>query len=242
MDHYSVVGWMDECFFRPLLCTIKAKLGRGQPGLLRWSWDETLPQCSIDRSTLHTAAYHATSELAVAPQCGGGCGPVHKPLAYHAGAQHSFPCGDNAVAQMAEQTSNKGCTNVCIKSGTSKWTFHEPQKLWQDNRFASQSPTQMAAHGELTSSHQITEVNLCVEALGKTSHTIPPLFTQLWWVPGGTKTGKIVNGITVTAENVLNSPQRRWDHKREFQYQGVNLKSAELTGISDYKPLHLHLH
>ena len=41
-------GWMDEWCFRPLFCTIKAELGRGQPGLMRWSWDETLPQCSID--------------------------------------------------------------------------------------------------------------------------------------------------------------------------------------------------
>ena len=53
---------------------------------------------------------------------------MHKPLAYHIGAQHSFPCGDNAASQTAEQMANKGCTNVCIKSGTSKWTFHEPQK------------------------------------------------------------------------------------------------------------------
>ena len=26
-------GWMDERCFRPLFCTIKAELGRGQPGL-----------------------------------------------------------------------------------------------------------------------------------------------------------------------------------------------------------------
>ena len=58
---------MDERCLRPLFCTIKAELGRGQPGLMRWSWDETLPQCSIDRSTLHTAAHRATSELAAAP-------------------------------------------------------------------------------------------------------------------------------------------------------------------------------
>ena len=48
-------------------CTIKAELGRGQPGLMTWSWDETLPQCSIDRSTLHTAAHRTTSELAATP-------------------------------------------------------------------------------------------------------------------------------------------------------------------------------
>ena len=34
---------------------------------MRWSWDETLPQSSIDRSTLDSAAHRATSELAAAP-------------------------------------------------------------------------------------------------------------------------------------------------------------------------------
>ena len=58
-----------------------------------------------------------------------GCGPVHKPLAYHTGARRSFPCGDNAAPQMDEQTVNKGCTDMCIKRDTSKWTFYEPQKL-----------------------------------------------------------------------------------------------------------------
>ena len=28
-------GWMDERCFRPLLCTVKAELGRGKPGLMR---------------------------------------------------------------------------------------------------------------------------------------------------------------------------------------------------------------
>ena len=28
-------GGMDERCFRPLLCTVKAELGRGQPGLMR---------------------------------------------------------------------------------------------------------------------------------------------------------------------------------------------------------------
>ena len=53
--------------FRPFFCTIKAELGWGQPGLMRWIRDETSRQCSIDRSTLHTAAHCATSELAAAP-------------------------------------------------------------------------------------------------------------------------------------------------------------------------------
>ena len=33
-----------------------------------------------------------------------GCGPVHKPFAYHAEALRSFPGGDNATPQTAEQT------------------------------------------------------------------------------------------------------------------------------------------
>ena len=61
--HHCIVlmdGWMDERCFRPLLCTVKAELGRGQPGLMRWIWDETLPQSSIDRSTFYSAAHRAT--------------------------------------------------------------------------------------------------------------------------------------------------------------------------------------
>ena len=45
----------------------------------------------------------------------GGCGPVHKPFAYHAGARRSFPGGDNATPQTAKQTANKGCTIVHLK-------------------------------------------------------------------------------------------------------------------------------
>ena len=60
-------GWMDERCFRPLFCTVNSELGHGQPGLMRWIWDETLPQCSIDRSTLHTAAHRVTSELVATP-------------------------------------------------------------------------------------------------------------------------------------------------------------------------------
>ena len=36
-------GWMgDERCFRPLLCTVNAELGRGQPELMSWIWNETL--------------------------------------------------------------------------------------------------------------------------------------------------------------------------------------------------------
>ena len=59
-------GWMNGVLGH-FFCTTKAELGWGQPGLMRWSWDETLPQCSIDRSTLYIAAHCATSELAAAP-------------------------------------------------------------------------------------------------------------------------------------------------------------------------------
>ena len=58
---------MDERFLGHFVCTIKAELGRGQPGLIRGRWDETLPQCSIDRSTLHTAAHCTTSDLVGRP-------------------------------------------------------------------------------------------------------------------------------------------------------------------------------
>ena len=62
-----IIGWMDERCFRPLLCTVKAELGRGQPGLMRWIWDETLPQSSIDRSTFYSAAHRATKWARAAP-------------------------------------------------------------------------------------------------------------------------------------------------------------------------------
>ena len=61
-------GWMDERCFRPLLCTVKAELGLGQPGLMRWIWDETLPQRSIDRSTFYSAAHRATKWAIGRPQ------------------------------------------------------------------------------------------------------------------------------------------------------------------------------
>ena len=58
----------------------------------------------------------------------GGCGPVHEPFTYHAGAPHSFPGGDNAALQTAEQTANEGCTIV-----HQKWSLqvdiHEPLNL-----------------------------------------------------------------------------------------------------------------
>ena len=41
--------------------------------------------------------------------------------------------------------------------------------------------------------------------------------------------------MALVAENVLNSPQKRWDRIRErSNTRGVNCESAELDGISDY--------
>ena len=65
------------------------------------------------------------------------------------------------------------------------WILHEPQEPWQDDQFASQYPTQMVAHGKLTSSHQITEANSCVEVLGKnlSYHTasVHLVVMGTWW-------------------------------------------------------------
>ena len=59
-----------------------------------------------------------------------GCGPVHTPFAYHVGNQR----GGNALPQTAEQTANKGCTHVCIKTNTKKpgaMTIGSPQSPTQ---------------------------------------------------------------------------------------------------------------
>ena len=79
---------------------------------------------------------------------------MHKPFAYHAGAPRSFTDEDNTVPQMAQQTTNKGCTNVCIKGGASQWTFMKYKASCQDDSFASKSPTPMVAHGKLISSQR----------------------------------------------------------------------------------------
>ena len=61
-------GWMDERCFRPLLCTVKAELGLGQPELMRRNWMKHCPTAvSIARpSTLQPTAL--PSELAAAPK------------------------------------------------------------------------------------------------------------------------------------------------------------------------------
>ena len=82
----------------------------------------------------------------------GGCGPVHKPFASHAGAQRSFPGGDNATPQTAKQTANKSCTTVHLK-----WRLqvdiseaHKPRAKTIGS--PHNLPHQMVAHGKLNSS------------------------------------------------------------------------------------------
>ena len=79
---------------------------------------------------------------------------AYKLFAFHAGALGSFPDGDNAEPQIAEQTINKGCTDMCIKSarGASKWTFMNHKSSCQDDWFTAQSYTPMVANGKLASS------------------------------------------------------------------------------------------
>ena len=52
-----------------------------------------------------------------------------------------------------------------------------------------------------------------------------------------------MNGISCSCDTVLNSPLEEITPKERIPVPGVQIvKSAELTGISDYKPLNLHLH
>ena len=106
----------------------------------------------------------------------GGCDPVHKPLTQEPGV-----CFHVETMQHHKQhhkrpvkTALMSASRVAPPSGH----FMNHKNRDKMISFTSQSPTQMVAHGKLTSSHQITEVNSCVEALGNTSHIIPPLSTQ----------------------------------------------------------------
>ena len=74
-----------------------------------------------------------------------GCGPVHKPFAYQAGARRLFPGGDNATPLTAKQAANKGCTIVHLN-----WRLQvnipEAQKPRAKTIGSPQSPTPMVAH------------------------------------------------------------------------------------------------
>ena len=116
------------------------------------------------------------------------------------------------------------CASKAAPPSGHSWTTKPCAKT-----FASQSPTISHTNGStwlpINQFPKITEVNSCIEVLGKTSHIIGllPLSTQQWWVPGGTKIRKL--WTTLDAENALNFPQRRWDHLREnSKTRGVNCK------------------
>ena len=120
-------GWMDEGCFRPLFCTIKAELGQGQPGLMRWR-DETLPQCSIHRSTLHTAAHRATSELAAVPQIHGEIGK----WSIEPSECNTILRAEEAVKKRIEKKRKKSCRQGVAKgrgSGHHVWYWHNPAEM-----------------------------------------------------------------------------------------------------------------
>ena len=104
--------------------------------------------------------------------------------------------------------------------------------------------TDTVAHGRMiTSSHQITEIEqrrarlvfgwvtaarvtlpaMC-RGVGQASHITPPLSTQQWWVPGGTRKLNCNDWLQLQqSAQMLNSPQRRWDSKRVCSNtRGVN--------------------
>ena len=167
--------------------------------------------------------------LCVYVMCG-GCGPVHKPFAYHAKGLRSFPGEDNATPQTAEQTANKGCTNVCIKSVTSKWTFVNHKASCQDDWFTSQSPTPMVAHGKLTSSNKslkLIHVKRCW-AKPLIPYRLCPPSNDRYLVEW--KLEKLWTALAI--ENALNSPQRRWDRIREnSNTRGVNCSLLNSRGF-----------
>ena len=115
----------------------------------------------------------------------------------------------------------------------------------------------MVAHGRVvTSPDQITEVKqrgaqlvlgwatsarvtlpaMC-RGVGQAFHIMPPLSTQQWWVPGGMKNGEL--WMALAAENALDFPQKRWDHIREFQYQGCKLWS--LLNAMGCQTINIHI-
>ena len=165
---------------------------------------------------------HLSRSVAVVCYLVGGCGPVHKPFVYHAGAQRSFPGGDNAMPQTAKQTANKGCTIVHLK-----WRLQvdipEAQKLRAKTTGSPHYlPHHMVAHGKLTSSLRSLKLINVQRCWAKPLIPCRPLSTQQWWVPGGMKIGKIVNGISCRKCAEF-SPESMRPYMREFQYRGCKL-------------------
>ena len=79
---------------------------------------------------------------------------------------------------------------------------------------------------------------MCTGVVQIPYHTIPPLSTQQWWVPGGTKTGKIVNGISCRKCADF-SPKEMRLYKREFQCEGCKLLS--LLNSRGFQTINLYI-
>ena len=95
---------------------------------------------------------------------------------------------------------------------------------------------------------KLTLTDLCVEVLGKTSHTRPPLSTQQWWVPGGTKKWRIVKcemalWYVISCRKCAEfSPEEMRPYKSEFRYQGCKLCSLLNSAEGDIKTINIHIY
>ena len=115
------------------------------------------------------------------------------------------------------------CDTNCLKR-ISRWTSEVAsiQRLVNINESPSAATGSTLTLRSLLHSVDHQLFASCAKVLGKTSHTIPPLSTQQRRVPGGTKTGKIVTGISCR-KCVEFSPEEMRRYKREFLYQGCRL-------------------
>ena len=122
--------------------------------------------------------------------------------------------------------------------------------------------TLVVAHGRVvTSSHQIIEVKQrlarlvfgwvsvlksrccpCVEVLGKSRALIMPrLSIQQWWVPGGMRKLHCNDWLSVhQSEQMLNSPQRRWDCIRESS-NIIGCKLWSVLNSKGYQTKYIHI-
>ena len=74
-------------------------------------------------------------------------------------------------------------------------------------------------------SHMLPAMCTC-RGVGQTSHIMPPLSIQQWWVPGGKRKLNCNDFLNLhKSAQMLNSPQFRWDYMRELQYQLCKLWS-----------------
>ena len=160
---------MDERCFRPLLCTVKAELGRGQPGLMRWIWDETLPQSSIDRATFYSAAHRATKWASGRPHRGKGNGAgimcrINCPILF-------YNIGNDMLANTRITPSTliegKFCLSVCLKPLT--WptlALHKIYYVFLESRWSQNGKSAFLFWGQMLCQY---DYYICVTM--RTTHT-----------------------------------------------------------------------